>query len=317
MALLLGVPQAGVAEDILAWLHRAGQAAASANFEGTFASMNGSQLQVMHIRQGRNRQGLHQRLVTLSGERCEIVRNAQGSAVVYPNLKLMLRGRPHVPHDFMPHLSTATPEIHEHYHAELVGHDRVADRNCRVIRFRPRDQYRYGCELCLDTSTGLPLRFLTMTQTGETLQKYEFTALQMIDSMQQFPSDSFRVQTNTQGFEMVGMPYNALPPTRNWVARELPPGFQVRKLVRRYHTQHDQELHHLVVTDPLSSVSVFIESRSRLTGGILKRKMRHAYTTQRDGYGITVIGDVPEETIRMIGESLYLLSARSISTEGD
>ena len=92
-----------------------------------------------------------------------------------------------------------------------------------------------------------------------------------------------------------------------WEARDLPDGFRLSA------TDNEDEQangEHLVYSDGLTSVSVFIESLRdskpmhgyRMVGG------SSAFSTMVNGFQVTVVGEVPEPTARMIGDSMRPLA---------
>ncbi len=66
-------------------------------------------------------------------------------------------------------------------------------------------------------------------------------------------------------------------------------------------------MEHLVYTDGLAAVSVFIEAdidEAEAQAGMSEMGSVNAYTTTVDGYVVTAIGDVPMRTARMIALSV-------------
>ncbi len=309
LALLLGpgVAADGFGDDPAVWLQRAGEASERTNFAGTLAFLRGPEMRTMRIQQGFDGQRMHQRLLSMSGEQCEILRIGEESSVVYPQRRLVFRGRFDAG-KLLPQFGDRGILL-KHYEATLAGRDRVAERDCRVLEITPRDRYRYGCEMCVDVATGLPLRIRTRTHAGDVLEQHEFTALHLFDSIRGFSPNAFRLFTDTAEFATVDMPQGEQPPAEHWMVGRLPPGFQVHRSVVRQRARTPLAIHHMVVGDALASVSVFItrqsEPRARAhRPPLATARAHHAYTTEQNGYQITVVGQAPEETIRMIGESM-------------
>lgn len=309
LALLLssGAAADSLEDDPAVWLQRAGEAAGRANFVGTLALLRGPEIRTMRIQQGFDGQRLHQRLLSMSGEQCEILRIGEEASVIYPQRRLVFRGRFDAA-KLLPQFGDRGALL-KHYEASLAGYDRVVERDCRVLEIAPRDRYRYGCEMCVDVATGLPLRLRTRTHAGDVLEQHEFTALHVFDSMRGFSADAFRLYTDTAEFVTVAMPQGEQPPVEHWMVGKLPPGFQVHRSVVRQRPHTPLSVHHMVVGDALGSVSVFItrqaEPRIRPPRPPLAMaRAQRAYTTEQDGYQITVVGQAPEETVRMIGESM-------------
>ena len=68
---------------------------------------------------------------------------------------------------------------------------------------------------------------------------------------------------------------------------------------------------HLVFTDGLASVSVFVESRSarrpadqQAVAGVASVGSASAFTTVIDGHKVTAVGEVPPATVRFIASSV-------------
>jgi sigma-E factor negative regulatory protein RseB len=62
-------------------------------------------------------------------------------------------------------------------------------------------------------------------------------------------------------------------------------------------------VHHIVFSDGLASVSLFIETLGKTSSpkvGYLVQGATNVYATTLDGYQIIVVGEVPEDTVRSI-----------------
>ena len=94
-----------------------------------------------------------------------------------------------------------------------------------------------------------------------------------------------------------------------WEVTRLPSGFRMEE-----HDQHPmphapRPVDHLVFSDGLAMVSVFIE---KLDGkeahgawsGASRMGAVNAFGRHYEGYEVTVVGEVPAATVRQIGESL-------------
>lgn len=296
--------------DPASWLVRAHHAAERANFSGTMSLAGGGQARrTMKIEQGFDGRNTHQRLVSVAGgEECEILRRGDESAVVYPDRRVVVHGsqRPQNP---LPKIHQDLDRLKRHYRLALQGRETVAGRDCQLVAAESKDSYRYGCEICVDTASGLPLRVRMMVPGGAPIEHFAFTSLEVVESMRQFGPDSFWLATDTHGFEAVGLPYGSEPAPRAWRVGNPPPGFEEQFAVIRKLPLDPHPVYHMVLADALSRVSVFITpppeggpARSRE----FSRKALNGYVTVRDGHQVVVIGGVPAATVRMIGDSLHL-----------
>ena len=311
MILVLGGLAAAVQgeTDPAGWLVRADQAAERANFTGTLSLLeDGVPPRTMMIEQGFDGRHTHQRWVSVSGgEECEIVRRANESAVVFPDRQVVIHGRPHS-EGLIPNIRMDVEQVHRHYELEIQGREKIAGRDCQLVTAVSKDEYRYGCELCVDTASGLLLRARMVTPTGEKIEKFTFTSIDVLESIRHFAPDSFWMATDIRGFETVHLPYAAQPAPDHWQVGNRPPGFTEHLAVIRQLPGNPEPVYHMVLADALSRISVFItrlpeggETQSRQ----FVRQALNGYITVRDGHQVTVIGGVPAETVRMIGDSLH------------
>ena len=144
---------------------------------------------------------------------------------------------------------------------------------------------------------------------GGRIERFAFTSLDVLESIQKFDPSSFQLETDTHGFETVDMLYGASPMLAKWRVGNMPPGFEELLAVVRRLPRNPEPVYHMVLADALSRISVFITPLAE--GDSIKsreftRKTNNGYVTVRDGHRVTVIGAVPAETVRMIGDSLNL-----------
>ena len=252
-------PQVSGETDPASWLVRADQAAERANFSGTMSLVeDGEVRRTMKIEQGFDGRNTHQRLVSVSGgEECEILRRGDESAVVYPDRRVVIHGYPRL-RSPIPKLHPDPDRLRPYYRLEAGGQEEVAGRPCQLVKATSRDGYRYGYEFYVDTASGLPLRVRVVTPTGEKIEQFSFTSLDMKDSIQQFGPKSFWLATDTQGFETVALPYGSELAPHAWRIENLPPGFEERFAVIRKLPLNPEPIHHIVLADALSRISVFI-----------------------------------------------------------
>jgi sigma-E factor negative regulatory protein RseB len=97
----------------------------------------------------------------------------------------------------------------------------------------------------------------------------------------------------------------------DWVVEQLPQGFRKLTEMRRTMPGKKSEVQHLVYSDGLAAVSVFVEpgpgtARQELSsqGAI------HVYARSQGNYQVTVLGEVPRATVKQIGDSLLKRPAR-------
>ena len=97
------------------------------------------------------------------------------------------------------------------------------------------------------------------------------------------------------------------PVDRYGLPESLPKGFRLTSV--GHGGSDDQRYEHLLFSDGLSSFSIYIEfERSAgISERIESRGAMHIYTGSIDGNLVTVVGEVPAPTVRLIGRHLRRL----------
>jgi sigma-E factor negative regulatory protein RseB len=189
----------------------------------------------------------------------------------------------------------------------MLGSDRVAGRKTQVIAIKPRDKWRFGYRLWLDEETGIVLRSVLLDEKVHPLEQLMFTDLQIkpeIDNALLLPSVSI---PKTSSSSSAAKPIKEKVSESLWQIAGLPLGF---KQVMHSRFQNNVDAHateHMVLTDGLATVSVFLEplmeSKPLLKGSTQLGAM-HAFGKVIDDHQALVVGEVPKQTIRKIANSL-------------
>jgi sigma-E factor negative regulatory protein RseB len=95
-------------------------------------------------------------------------------------------------------------------------------------------------------------------------------------------------------------------PGDEWRITQLPEGFRLAERNKYVMPANRMPVEHLVLTDGLASVSVFIEKfdpKDKFEG-TSHRGAVNAYGTVSHGHQITLVGEVPVATVQLIGQSI-------------
>lgn len=300
---------AHAADDAVELLERMGRAAEELNYEGTFVYSSGNRIETMEIVHGIVDGARRERLLSLTGERREIIRNENELICIWPDSQAMVmeprRARPGLP-TTLP--SGATESIDASYRLRLERkRHRVADLKCRDLVLAPIDNYRYGHRYCIEDRTALPLRAEMYDPTdGRVIERFMFTSIRFPDGI---PPARFEPVTGGEGFRVLRIETERLRDEGNpdpaWRI-QAPPGFVLTRNANRRMLKGRAPVQHMVVSDGLASVSVFIAE----AGARKPRPPRsdlgpiHAVNVTQGRYDITVVGEVPEATVRLIADSI-------------
>ena len=86
----------------------------------------------------------------------------------------------------------------------------------------------------------------------------------------------------------------------------MPAGFRLGEHTKHLMPHNKRPVEHLVLTDGLASVSVFIDEfdeREKFEG-LSRRGAVNAYGRIIDGHQITVVGEAPAATVELVGLSV-------------
>ncbi len=277
------------------------------NYEGTFIYRHGDKLETMQILHARDERGQREHLLSLTGEPREIIKDEHVlTCTLSGNHSMMLE-----PRRQRTILPASIPSYglgsQGHYRLQLNDRQRVAGLACRSLYILPNDPYRYGHRLCIEEQRGMLLKSEILDQAGQTIEQVMFTNIHFPEHV---PDERFqsvisgdhltRHEIKTQGY-----PRSA--PDPHWQIGNIPAGFQIKSVMRRPMDASAQPVQHLVLHDGLASISIFIaraDTADALFMGATQSGALHAVAVVRGEHQITVLGEVPEATVRMIADSI-------------
>ncbi len=297
--LLLWVPLGLKAEDVAHWLERMDQALDSLNYRGIFVFLQGQRLEAMEwirsVEDGRERE----HLFALTGPEREMIKDGGVITCIFPRDMLRVEGPKRLA---FRHLSGRLEDLRRFYDFSLPFEDRVAGRPAQVLQITPKDAFRFGHRLWLDREHGLILRSQVLDRQGHIHEQLMFTSVAFLPQVGDALFRPF-----LKGRRLVMREKEQGPGIRKpspWKVTWLPAGFApVSQRMRRSPAGTWREQR--VFSDGLAAVSVFIEAAEapRRLGPSSVGAIR-TYRRYADGHLITVVGEVPEVTVRRIAESI-------------
>ncbi len=289
------------------WLERMNQALNTRNYDGTFSHWHGGTVEMLRIIHRQRDGHVAERLVSLDGSGREIIRADSSLTCYLPDRRTVLVeerpvGEPLVA---FPAVSSQTAS---NYDIREVARMRLNRRDTHVISVAPRDEYRYGYRLWIDDATAMPLKTQLCDTDGHVIEQLVFADLSM---PARIADSAFRPEVSTEGFRWLrnDAPAPAAAPAAAtvWNALKLPPGFRMMLHGAQTLPGSSLPVDHLVFTDGLASVSVFIEVPATPAGVGQVTEVRaarvgssSAFSTVVDGHKITAVGEVPPATVRLI-----------------
>lgn len=310
-AVLLLTPVWAFADDskqVEMWLEKMHSAAHSINYVGTFVYQQAKQLTAMHIVHAVDEQnGERERLVAQDAIGREVIRDKERVIAIMPDIHSVVvqKGRPES--EFPPEFPVDIDDLVGTYSFILGKQERVSGRLAQKIIIKPKDKYRYGYRLWVDSMTGLLLKKQSVDERNRVLELFMFTTIDYKDSI---TDDMLEPSISSKDFKWIEADDAAsnAEVEGGWTVRSMPAGFIVD--IHRQHRLPNSQIYaeHLVYTDGLVSVSVFVEpliGTSKKINGASRLGIVNAYGRVFDKFHILAVGEVPQATVKMISESVY------------
>ena len=302
------------ADDAVAWIKRMEEAVEYRNYSGTLVYMRSGKadtFRVYHRVEGRQ---VTERLLALDGDGAEIIRRPDELICIFPAQRTVMVGNRENAATARSPLQSRLPEysavLRQYYSVNVLREGRAVGRPVVVVGIDPLDDYRYGHRLWLDKVTAMPLKSQLLDSTSAMpIEEVFFTSIEMPELLNEdavLPSldtDSFTwIRQNEATAEHApGMP------ALGWHSVDLPPGFALTTETLVSSSAEGVPRIHLVYSDGLASVSVFIDAgvaAAEQAEGLSMIGAANAYSVVRDGLMLTAMGAVPARTVERIAHSM-------------
>lgn len=294
------------------WLMEMSANASRLNYSGSLVYAEGRRMQSMRIYHALKKGVQRERLVHLSGEPREVIR--RGDTVLCidkANGEVTLksaRNNATVSGDspFSSSFAARFAALSDPYTVSFAGQGRVAGRPVTLIDLLPRDEYRHGFKLALDTESKLLLRSLMVDRNGAVLERFEYTQIEIgadianADLEPQLQVPDRRASASERSAPGVAAS-SAIPWRVGWV----PPAF-VR--APQFDSGAAANANALMFSDGLSAFSVFVDEQSTLGVHSEQRGATMAHTIVHEDavgrFSVTVVGEIPRVAAQKIAASV-------------
>ncbi|MBL6750572.1 MAG: MucB/RseB C-terminal domain-containing protein [Nevskia sp.] len=295
-------------------LARAAQAGRTATYQGVLVYRGGDEdFEVLRVQHRFANGSEREHIASLTGEVRQLLRIDNHLICILPkDHTLSMDGPPALKGVLSELNAERLHDLAQWYEFRDLGQTRVAGRACNGVGVVPRDQFRYGYAVCADAETGVPLKVTLVGQHGEMLEQVMFTEITYPDSI---PDSAFLADIDTSKFQTVtgDLPAKgaAVDPAQSQLQfAELPPGYRiVAREERPLPAGQQGKVEHLLLSDGLSAVSVFSTIEQSLPEkpfrGVSHQGALEAYGRTMGSYHITIVGEVPPQAVRMIGDGVH------------
>jgi len=309
--LLLSLHVQASEEDSWQVLQKAAVAARALSYKGIFVCQSGKQtksVEITHMYDGKNE---FARNVILDGSPREVL-SQSGNVVIYNprNEKIIIEKR-RGQNMFPAVLPMNLDSVKDSYLLHSENDERVAGRQAQVLVLEPKDGLRYSYRFWIDTEFGLLLKSVMFNNRNEVMESIGFNQVSLMSTvaLDWFKpkidhNKNYVMETEQEVVAADGLPVD-------WEVKVLPAGYHKVDQVMRKVSGRSGPVTHVVFSDGLASVSLFIEHvvKTAKDKPIVKNILTTTghtsfYSSVNNGHLVTVVGDVPEATVVQIANAV-------------
>lgn len=295
-------------DEIENWLQKMHHASHMINYEGTFVYGQNNELTSMKIIHSVDNAGEFERLISLDGSGREVIRSGNTVTCILPDKKSVVVEKSKPNSEYPPKFPVTITHLANYYNFHVAHDDRVAGREAKKLVIKPRDIYRYGHNLWVDSQTGLLLKDHLIGDKGDTVEQFMFTRVSYPKTIEK---DDYLKEIKSKKYTW----HNAkeLPSavdsakSMNWKVVQTPPGFMPGMKRHQNFTMSAMPVEHFIFSDGLASISVFVEKKMANSKNLIGSSTMgavNAYGRLVGDHYVTVVGEVPHATVKMIGDSV-------------
>lgn len=290
------------------WLERMTTAMSQMSYQGSFVYVRGAVVETMRITHVADETGVRERLYSTSGPHREVIRDQKGVRCFLADSASVVEDQV-VASSYFPEFPLSLFEDESNgYRLKMGGQARIAGHLARRVSVTPEDKFRYGYDFWLEKDSGLLLKWVLFDDRHKPLAKLMFTnfATGSEIELEELESDSKTekfVEMQTMSLEKTVVSQS----NPRWQPAHLPPGFRLTS--HSHKTGEDGVYEHMVYSDGLAAVSVYVEqqkSGQEVKTGVSQLGTNNAYTRKQGDLQITVIGEVPAITVKSIANQMAI-----------
>ncbi|MGA7965743.1 MAG: MucB/RseB C-terminal domain-containing protein [Gammaproteobacteria bacterium] len=313
----LGLPVAGRAGETTpaAWFARMQKTLTTQSYQGNIVYMGSSQptaYQLVACSDG------YARLSALSGPPREVIHGPHVAVRMragHTALVVHEMGNEAAPLPFPPVTRTPVAKLEHWYRFVLGGSNRVAGQAAQLVELVPRDRWRYGYRIWISKKSGMPLSSQLIGLRGGVLEQAFFTSIQLLD---------MATARGLIGGKALSLAAHAASAPQATIAaakcpdkdgagavnlEHLPAGFELVSESCESAPLHATPVTHLLVSDGLTHVSVFVSPRQNGGATLMGETGMgpvHAVGRVAGGYAVTVLGTAPLATVSSIANGVRI-----------
>lgn len=291
--------------DALQWLNRVSDAARKLTYSGTFVYQRGAQTETSRITHLVDAGNEIERIEVLDGSPREVLRFNDEVKCFLPESHLLIVERRSLARQAFPALLPASlAGLTEHYTIRKGATSRIAGFDTQAIVIEPKDGLRYGRQFWIDTRSGLLLKAGLINERGEPLETFAFTELRIGGPVER---EALAARTDIEKLDWKVLNVRTVQSEDYpWLLRAPLAGFRKVLSMRRQVRPDQPEMTHLLFSDGLAAVSVFIEplAGSKPETGAFVMGSTNIFKRVVGDHLLVVMGDLPPASVKQLAEGM-------------
>jgi len=270
------------------------------NYQGTVAFLKNGKLEPMKYVHAAENGVQQERLLSLNSPLREIVRDGDKVSCLFKETQQTIVDHRPFERSFLVDVPKNLDEMEAIYQFEIAGEEDVAMLPSYVVAIQPKDNARYPRKIWIEKQQFLPLKVVVYDNSGVLLEQVVFTDIAVKDTLPFVNVKSVDAthihQLQTQSSDQAA-----------FVVTQLPKGFREIFFARKPMHNAEQPVDHLLLSDGFTSVSIYMENKSaEMQPGLQSVGAVNSYSRTINNYQLTVMGEVPAETVKFIAEGIKL-----------
>jgi sigma-E factor negative regulatory protein RseB len=300
-------------DDARDWLMRMSNVLATRSYDGQFMQLHGGRTENMRIVHRYENGEVTERLVSLDGSGRELVRTNTEVTYYLPDQRTVLVERRTDDNSLLTNVPVYSDRLMAYYDLKTPKSGRVLGRAARLVTIVPHDRLRYGYHLWLDESSAMPLKSELRDAEGNVIEQMVFSELRLLSKVS---PKSLEPEVATDGFRWVRREFHArrwpMGPQGHiagWMVVSPPNGFTLTASQVQRVDGTGALVRHMVFSDGLASVSIFIESKTQprpSPPGLAHVGTSFAFGADESDHWVTAVGEVPATTVEALAHAVRL-----------
>lgn len=286
------------------WLSRMGSAVQTTSYEGTVIRIRDGKAEALKVVHTVSDGVIREKVVAQEGNGLEIIRNGNEVHCILPDKRSVLIEEWDDQSTLFSTLPSSEIRFGSEYDVAIVREERVAGRQAILVAIRPHDSYRYGHRVWLDIETAFPLQTQLISESGEPIEQVKFADISL---NKEIHASALAPSYSTDNFRWLTQPSRHVSHEleTTWTSSDIPQGFRAVSTHGETLAGSDAVVTHIVFSDGLANVSVFIAPQGAATKeGPSRVGGSNSYSAIRDGHRITAVGEVPAMTVQQIATTM-------------